>query len=358
MIDFRYHIVSLISVFLALAVGIALGAGPLKETIGDTLTGQVEQLRAEKEELRAQLDDASADLAAQEAAFAAAAPELLDGILPGRRVAVVQLDDVAPEVRDAVTERLTQAGATVSATVQVTELWDDPDQRSFRQGIASSLVERLDPVPAQDAGTGTELAEALAQALTMAEPTDPDAVAADAVTVMDLLVESGLVTLGDGGVSAPADAIVVLAGPTVSAEEAESTQATPEDDPAVQELADARLTSALQIARAAQERSRAAVVVGGELVEGSLVERVRADEGTASRISTVESANELVGQVSVPMALSASLGGSVGHYGPSPDATAPLPPHVVLPPIERVAQAPVDAATESDPGAEAGTEQG
>ena len=40
MIDFRYHVVSLISVFLALAVGIALGAGPLKETIGDTLTGQ------------------------------------------------------------------------------------------------------------------------------------------------------------------------------------------------------------------------------------------------------------------------------------------------------------------------------
>ena len=32
MIDFRYHLVSLISVFLALAVGIALGAGPLKET--------------------------------------------------------------------------------------------------------------------------------------------------------------------------------------------------------------------------------------------------------------------------------------------------------------------------------------
>ena len=56
-IDFRYHIVSLISVFLALAVGIALGAGPLKETIGDTLTGQVEQLRGEKDALRAELDD-------------------------------------------------------------------------------------------------------------------------------------------------------------------------------------------------------------------------------------------------------------------------------------------------------------
>src|SRR4029077_6853646 len=57
MIDFRYHVVSLISVFLALAVGIALGAGPLKETIGDTLTGQVQQLRDEKDALRTELDD-------------------------------------------------------------------------------------------------------------------------------------------------------------------------------------------------------------------------------------------------------------------------------------------------------------
>ena len=38
MIDFRYHLVSLVSVFLALAVGIVLGAGPLKDPISDGLT--------------------------------------------------------------------------------------------------------------------------------------------------------------------------------------------------------------------------------------------------------------------------------------------------------------------------------
>ena len=53
MIDFRYHLVSLISVFLALAVGIVLGAGPLKEAIGDTLTGEVDKLRARAADLRA-----------------------------------------------------------------------------------------------------------------------------------------------------------------------------------------------------------------------------------------------------------------------------------------------------------------
>ena len=37
MIDFRYHLVSIISIFMALAVGIVLGAGPLQGQIGDTL---------------------------------------------------------------------------------------------------------------------------------------------------------------------------------------------------------------------------------------------------------------------------------------------------------------------------------
>ena len=35
-IDFRYHLVSIVSIFLALAVGIVLGAGPLKEDLGNT----------------------------------------------------------------------------------------------------------------------------------------------------------------------------------------------------------------------------------------------------------------------------------------------------------------------------------
>ena len=56
MIDFRYHLVSLISVFLALAVGIVLGAGPLRENLGDQLAGQVEQLRTEQEQLRTEAE--------------------------------------------------------------------------------------------------------------------------------------------------------------------------------------------------------------------------------------------------------------------------------------------------------------
>ena len=52
MIDFRYHLVSLVSVFLALAVGIVLGAGPLKEPIATGLTQSGRLAAADRDEQR------------------------------------------------------------------------------------------------------------------------------------------------------------------------------------------------------------------------------------------------------------------------------------------------------------------
>lgn len=367
MIDFRYHLVSLISVFMALAVGIALGAGPLKEAIGDTLTGQVDVLRAEKDALREELNTATTELTTVETAFAETAPGLLDGVLDGRRVAIIELADVAPDVLAQVVERLGQAGASVTATVQVTEEWTNPDRLAYRQSLAGTLVDYLQPAPPQDAGVGTELAEALTQGLTSPVPTNPDALSVDAGVILDLLGESGLIVL-DGDVTVPADAVVILAGPTVSVEEVvDDAEAEPSQAPGVAaaaaELVEARVTAAMQIATAAQARSAGTVVAGGELIDPSLVLSLRQDESTASRISTVESAHTLTGQVAIPLALSARLGGMVGHYGPSAGATSPMPPHVVLPPIERVPQvaAPVtpdDGTVAPDDGATAAPLEG
>lgn len=358
MIDFRYHLVSLISVFLALAVGIALGAGPLEESIGSTLTGQVDQLRTERADLRSQLDTTQADLNRSEAALDDVAGDLLVDVLGQRRVAVVQVADVEPEVRDAVIARLAQAGASVSATVQVTEAWTDPSQLAFRQSLAGRLVEYLDPQPADDAGTGTELAEALAQGLTGARPEDPDAVSESAAVVLDLLREGGLVTY-DGEITAPADAVVVLAGPVVSAVEAQEEQAAQETaEPEVVEeqdqLLEAALGAAQQISTAVQVRSAGAVVAGGDLVDPSLVQRLRADDATVGLVSTVESVQRVSGQVAVPLALAARIAGTVGHYGTGDSATDRMPPRVVLPPVVRVPETPEEPDAED--GAPDGTE--
>jgi hypothetical protein len=360
-IDFRYHLVSLISVFLALAVGIALGAGPLKETIGDTLTGQVEQLRVERADLRTQLDVAQADQRRSEAALDALAPDLVADVLQERRVAIIEVDDVGSDALSAVVERLEQSGATVSATVQVTEAWTDPGRIAFRQSLAGSLVGYLEPELAADAGTGTELAEALAQGLTRAAPDDPDALDESAGISLELLQEGGLIVV-EGTVTAPADAIVVLAGPTVStvqAQEAEQELRThsPEEVAQENERVDAVLGAAVQIATAAQLRSSGAVVAGGDLVEPSLVQRIRDDQELARTLSTVESVQRTHGQIAVPLALAGRIGGRVGHFGADESAEAVMPPRVVLPPVHRVEETPeVDPETGDGTGdGDAGT---
>lgn len=347
MIDFRYHLVSLISVFLALAVGIVLGAGPLKESIGDTLTGEVDTLRQRAADLRAELDEVSARLADSEEVFAAAADDLVAGVLEGRRVAVVELGDTAPEVVEEVTARLDAAGADVTASVRVTDGWTDPARTTFRQTLAGTLAEYLDPAPEPDAGAGATLAEALVQGLVTAVPEDPDALAEQADVLLRLLVDSELVELA-AEVTVPADAVVLLVGPVDDVLVPEEEGATPS---AVElDRLELREGAVRDLALASLARTGAAVVAGHDLVEGGVVAVLRTGDGTRSRVSTVTAVDTLVGQVSVPLALAERLTGGVGHYGSDDEATAPLPPRVVVPPLVREPELPEGEGGEEGTG--------
>ena len=351
MIDFRYHIVSLISVFLALAVGIALGAGPLKETIGDTLTGQVEALRAEKEALRTQLDETQADLAAEGAFVDAAGERLLAGALTDRRVALVLLDEVPEDEVAGLTARLEQAGASVSATATVNSTWTDPALATYRRTLAGTLVSYLDEPPAADAGTETELAEALVAGLVGADSAAPDTLSENASSLLDVLAEGdqALVTFAQD-VTRPADAVVVVAG-TV----------TPEDEPTPSAAATpVTYEPQLALVSAAARLSEGVVVVAGSRSGDDLVGAVRGDADLADVVSTVSGARTTSGLVTVPLALAADLAGRPGNYGYGDDLTS-LPPAVQLPPVDRTAALP-DAGTAGDgsgaPAGEGGAQPG
>ena len=140
MIDFRYHLVSIVSIFLALAVGIVLGAGPLKEDLGNTLTHELTQLRQDKTGLRADLTAAQQGIGARDTWAQQVSPQVVAGTLTGKKVAVV----VAPGadggvVKDTVAT-LAAAGAKVGSTVTLSDAWVDPDKRTFRNNLASQLA--------------------------------------------------------------------------------------------------------------------------------------------------------------------------------------------------------------------------
>jgi hypothetical protein len=110
-------------VFLALAVGILLGAGPLKEPIESSLADQVSSLRDEKTVLRDQLAAAAELGDYADATLRALQGEALAGLLTGQAVAVVKVGEVSEARLEDLKSGLAAAGAELAAEVSLDEAW-------------------------------------------------------------------------------------------------------------------------------------------------------------------------------------------------------------------------------------------
>ena len=83
MINFRYHVVSIIGIFIALAVGVVLGAGPLQRSINAGMNPSSSQAASDPV--------LSAQAEAEAAGLKALASSTLTGSLTGTSVALVVL---------------------------------------------------------------------------------------------------------------------------------------------------------------------------------------------------------------------------------------------------------------------------
>ena len=90
-IDFRYHLVSIIAIFFALATGIVLGAGPLDEQVDETLADQIADLRQQNQQLRDQVVALEANTDYQESFIQTVTPQLVGGRLSERDVLLVTM---------------------------------------------------------------------------------------------------------------------------------------------------------------------------------------------------------------------------------------------------------------------------
>ncbi|MDD9207697.1 copper transporter, partial [Georgenia sp. 10Sc9-8] len=347
MIDFRYHLVSLISVFLALAVGIVLGAGPLRDTIGETLTGQVQDLRVDRERLRAELEASEVAVGERNDFIEGTAPVVLEDLLPGRTVALVTLPGTEDEAVETVRARLDQAGAVVIGEVAVTEEWSDPEDASFRDTFSGQLLGHLAPAPEEEATTAEILGTSLGQALTgignggLDDGTSEDS----AATLLEMLVsaEVPLVTVTSEPTEL-ADATVLIGPPPQEpVEESETPDAEAEATAAEERAAHVELAMALA------EAGEGSVTVGAAENPEDLVAVVRGDGSADDAVTTVDSVGAVTAGVSAPMALAVAMSGSHGHFGSELDAEEPVPPHSPLPEDEVGATGDDDAAGDGDP---------
>lgn len=294
----RYHAVSIAAVFLALAVGVVLGAAGVSDRLltavavdREDLGVQVQQLTVEREAL----------LGTQRAAdeFAArTGAATVRGVLAGQTVALVTIGADAGD-RDAVTELLKAAGATYTGEVALTEAVGDPARAAQLRELTASLLPTGAQLPAA-ADTGS-----LAGGLIGGVLLGPPGRAQDqAGAVLSGLAAAGFATPGQA--PAPAKLVLVLTGDALTGVDA----------------ADAAAVTA-RFAAQLDKAGGGAVLAGrsGSADATGAIGVARADPAVVDAVSTVDDVQSGPGRVSAVLALREQLDGRAGRYGTAATAT-------------------------------------
>jgi Copper transport outer membrane protein, MctB len=312
-IDFRYHLVSIVSIFMALAVGIVLGAGPLKEDIGTALTEQTTALRADKAQLRTDLDAAGRGLTARDKFASVVVPTIIKDQLTGKTVSLVIAPGADADLVTSTTASLVLAGAKVGSTITLTEAWADPAARTVRNTV-TNRVAALVKAPA-GANTPDQLAGiVLARAILAGTGQSSDRLIPSAQAALDALEAGDLVQVAPDEI-VPASSVVFLSGQVKG-----STQ---------QDI-DARLAAYVQLVASLDAGGSGAVVATESNTtdptrSADLVAAVRKDADAVRISSTVDNADLPMGQGTLVLALAQQYAGNAGQYGLAPDAKAVLP---------------------------------
>jgi hypothetical protein len=312
-IDFRYHLVSIVSIFLALAVGIVLGAGPLKEDIGNRLTQQTTALRAEKTQLRSELDTARRGTSARDTYSSAVAPTIQKDQLTNQTVALVVAPGVDGDLVKDTTASLASAGAKVGSTITLTDAWADPAKKSFRNTLANQLAGLVN-APVVNSSPDQLAATVLARAILVGKGQSTEPQTTSAREALDGLEAGDLVKVAPD-VIVRSSSVVFLAGPVKGS---------------TQEDTEAWLAAYVQLIRSLEAGGSGAVVATvsnttDPNLSGDLVAAVRKDSDIVKVVSTVDDADLPMGQTTIVLALVQEHAGAGGQYGLAGDAQAITP---------------------------------
>ncbi|MDI6104461.1 copper transporter [Actinoplanes sp. NEAU-A12] len=305
MINFRYHVVSLTAVFLALAIGLVAGTAALNGPVSENLQNKLEELNKDNNVRREQVTQLNEAVNRNQDFATQIAPMLLSGKLAGRKLAVVVLPG-NEEPAEAVAKMLTVAGATITARVEVEEKFFDASFVNELLYLADESVQ--DSIPAAGLprnSDGIETASALLALTLLQGPTTPTP--GDVTAVLAAFAQPGYVTVQEGATGG-AEAIVLVAG-------------TPATDKTAERKSAAAVTVATEF-----RRNQPLIVVGDVAGDGNLVASIRNDPSLAKDISTVDNLSTVQGQVVTALVTADRLvTNRVGQYGTSAGATAIVP---------------------------------
>ena len=312
MIDFRYHIISIVAVLLALSIGIVTGSAFLGGPLLEQLENSVDSLEATNEDRLNRVRETEREVAHQESALSAFESTLTNGALSGRRVVLWRIGETEADTIDAVESALEGADGEIVSTFVATVAFN-LDDLAAREDLATTLD--LPDVTAAD--LRVDIAEHLGNraGAVAAQGEVEGAIGGEGPQarleeLVGPLRETGYleVEVRDEGLPAvpAASAFVIVAG---------STDEPPFDvAPFV-----------TQLASSFGARGNPVVVVEGRGSAWGVVEAVRGDGDAHERASTVDDVDTVVGRISLALALERAHERPAGHYGIGQGAEAPVP---------------------------------
>lgn len=290
----RHHSVSLLAVLLALALGVALGGGPLSD-LGKAVADDNGSAR--------DADALAARLAAEKAAgdyrdqvTDALVPAAVQGQLTGRPVSIVTLAGADQKVVAELALAVEQAGGTVTGQYDARPDLVAPDKKSLVDTLSKQVADSVsDTGVAPDATTYDRMGQLIGRALATAEPR------------------------GEATDQASTDILGSLRGAKLMSPPADATQrgslvllvlgSEPTDT-----AGETNIYGGLLTGLAARANG---VVVAGTTgsATGGLLKTLRAEPGVTEAVSTVDSVQTASGRLAAVLALAQEKQIGPRHYG-------------------------------------------
>jgi hypothetical protein len=354
LITFRFYLVTLVAVFLAIALGVVIGSSFVEPRLVESLRSQVDSVQGNLDDRLEAIDELNGQVDDLSAFVDQAAPFAVDARLVGSEVVVVAEEGLDAGAVERLVGRLRQAGALTEGIVWLDASWQDTDDRFAELATTLDLVvdpdadiaaaawnevllgmglegpdgSGSDETPSSSSSTTGPSTTGPSTTTTRAGPTTTTTEASGPVferEVLGVLEDAGFVTVQpiDGGepvtessvaTSAPELAVVFVTGP-----------ASDHGDDGALVASLARQQAVVGVPTVVAE----SYAEGDDIADrGTWVGPIRGDGELGSIVATVDDLDLTQGRVAAVLAI-ADLGrGIVGHYGYGAGAERVLPEYL------------------------------
>jgi hypothetical protein len=305
-IDFRYHLVSIVAIFLALTVGIVLGSTVLEPAFYKSAEETTSSLRQNNGNYLSQISELQTRENGNDSLVTAHLSDLVRGALPGERVVLVEAPGAPAGLRDPIEDLVTDAGGVFAGRVSLTDKFIAADQEAIVDGLANSLAPLGTKFP-DEATPYDKAATVLAGAIVTNDRTMAGRENPTAMGVLDAFQSAGLLSMN--GAPGQRSTMAIVLAPAQAYEDENAVEAT---------------DAVVSVAAGLDALDLGTVLAGTTVASGAggAIAALHDTGEAASNVSTVDTVDMAAGRAVVVYALREQLTGRSGAYGVGSGSTS------------------------------------